>query len=353
VTARRQAGSLPPTDIDAPPAQSYESRVRTALNRRRFVASVVGSVGGLALAACRTARDASGAPSSRRAAPPLIDTHTHFYDPARAQGVPWPPREDKLLYRPVLPRDYLALPTPQKVTGTVVVEASPWIEDNQWILDLAAREPFIVGFVGNLPVGTKQFAGHLKRFAANKLFRGIRARGVNLAGALADNAFLSDLKLLAAHNLSLDLVGGLEILPAAARLGQGIPDLRIVLDHLAGVRIDGKAPSAEWQREMQSAARPRNIFAKVSGLVEGTGRTDGTAPADVEFYRPVLDALWEIFGPERLIYGSNWPVSERFAPLGRVQQIVQNYFDAGGPEAHGRVFWKNARTAYRWMERKG
>ena len=60
----------------------------------------------------------------------------------------------------------------------------------------------------------------------------------------------------------------------------------------------------------------------MSGLVEGTGRSDGSAPRDVEFYRPVLDAMREMFGPERLIYASNWPVSERFAPLATVQGIV-------------------------------
>jgi hypothetical protein len=59
----------------------------------------------------------------------------------------------------VLPKDYRALPVPQRVDGVVVVEASPWVEDNQWILDIAARDKFIVGLVGNLPLGTPEFAG--------------------------------------------------------------------------------------------------------------------------------------------------------------------------------------------------
>src|SRR6185436_6778402 len=108
---------------------------------------------------------------------------------------------DKLLYRQVLPRDYRAQRVPKSVQGTVVVEASPWLEDNEWVLDLAAKEPFIVGFVGNLLVGTKQFDGHLKRFAANKLFRGIRIRDRKLEGTLDTAAFVSDLKLLADHDL--------------------------------------------------------------------------------------------------------------------------------------------------------
>src|SRR5438552_3423504 len=72
----------------------------------------------------------------------IIDTHTHFYDPARPQGVPWPTKSDTLLYRTVLPHHFQALTQRLGVTGTVVVEASPWLEDNQWILDLAKDYPF-------------------------------------------------------------------------------------------------------------------------------------------------------------------------------------------------------------------
>ena len=282
----------------------------------------------------------------------LIDTHTHFYDPTRPQGVPWPPPDDKLLYRSVLPKDYRALPVPKSVTGTVVVEASPWVEDNQWVLDLAAHEPFIVGLVGNLPVGTKQFAGHLKGFAANGLFRGIRIRDRKLDGALDDPAFVNDLKLLADHDLSLDLVGGMEILPFADRLAKEMPNLRIIIDHLTGVVVDGKAPPADWIRQIRALARRPKVYFKVSGLVEGTGRSDGTAPREVEFYRPVLDAMREMFGPERLIYASNWPVSERFAPLATVQGVVGDYFRSHGRRAEEQVFSQSAKAAYRWVHRR-
>ena len=179
----------------------------------------------------------------------------------------------------VLPKDYRAEPVARPITGTVVVEASPGLEDNQWVLDLAARDPFIVGFVGNLPIGTKLFAGHLKRFAANKLFRGIRLRERKLEGTLDDQAFVSDLKLLANYDLSLDLVGGMEILPFADRLAKEVPQLRIVIDHLAGVTVDGKAPPSDWMGQMQAVARRPRIYCKLSGLVEGTGRSDGSAPS--------------------------------------------------------------------------
>jgi predicted TIM-barrel fold metal-dependent hydrolase len=321
-------------------------------NRRRFLAAAAQAVAGVTLTGWDSAlRAAPGRPPAGADSITVIDAHTHFYDPTRPQGVPWPPRDDKLLYRPVLPKDYRALPVPRPVTGTVVVEASPWVEDNQWVLDLAAKEPFIVGLVGNLPVGTKEFAGHLKRFTANELFRGIRIRDRELEGTLDDTAFVSDLKLLADHDLSLDLVGGTEILPYADRLAQVVPALRIIIDHLSGLTVDGKPPPADWLGKMKALARRPEIYFKVSGLVEGTGRSDGTAPRDVEFYRPVLDAMREMFGPDRLIYASNWPVSERFAPLATVQGIIGDYFRSHGGRAEEMVFSQSAKAAYNWVKR--
>ena len=319
--------------------------------RRQFLTAAAQAVAGVTLTGWASAlRAAPSQAASRTGDFTVIDTHTHFYDPTRAQGVPWPPRDDKLLYRPVLPKDYRALPVPRPVSGTVVVEASPWLEDNQWVLDLAAKEPFIVGVVGNLPVGAKQFAGHLKRFAGNRLFRGIRIRDRKLEGTLDDPAFVSDLKLLADRDLSLDLVGGTEILPYADRLAKAVPGLRIIIDHLAGVTVDGKAPPADWVQQMKALVRRPKVYCKLSGLVSGTGRSDGSAPRDVEFYRPVLEAMREMFGPERLMYASDWPVSERFAPLATVQGIVADYFRSRGRRAEEQVFSRTAKAAYRWKQ---
>src|SRR5438552_2260068 len=106
-----------------------------------------------ALAALLPLSGASSATSPTEKAPVsvrAIDAHTHFYDPHRPQGVPWPGKGDKLLYRTVLPPEFKQLTKKHHVQGTIVVEASPWLEDNQWLLDLAAKEPFIVGVVGRL-----------------------------------------------------------------------------------------------------------------------------------------------------------------------------------------------------------
>jgi L-fuconolactonase len=324
--------------------------MKTHLSRRSFLRSAAQGVAGTVVGSL--AIQAATGQNERSSISKIIDTHTHFYDPTRAQGVPWPPKDDNLLYRQVLPKDYKALPKPVPVTGTVVVEASSWVEDNQWVLDLAKNDPFILGFVGNLPVGTDEFRAHLKRFAANPLFRGIRIGGARLKEGLVQPRFLADLKDLAELDLELDLLGDTAMLSDVDKLAREIPTLRLMIDHVANLKIDGKAPPVEWLRGMETAAQRKNVYCKVSGLVEGTGRVDGTAPRQVEFYRPVLDAVWNLFGEDRLVYGSNWPVSERFAECATVQRIVNDYFETKGRAVLDKFFCTNAQAVYKVSFRK-
>ena len=309
--------------------------------RREFLAA---SALGVATLATGCATAPTNFPSG------LIDTHTHFYDPTRPQGVPWPPKNDAVLYRPVLPEEFRKLARPLGVTGTVVVEASAWLEDNQWVLDLAARDPLLAGLVGNIKPGRPEFAAELKRFAASPLLRGIRV-GVWEKTGVDDTVVRQDLSLLADRDLALDVLTGPDRLSQIASLATALPSLRIVIDHCANVRIDGKAPPPLWLAGLRACAPHRNVFIKVSGLVEGSGRTDGSAPASVDFYRPTLDAIWETFGADRVLFGSNWPVSSRFASYETVFRIVDDYFSAQGGAAREKYFTKNAARAYKLHRR--
>jgi predicted TIM-barrel fold metal-dependent hydrolase len=308
----------------------------SSMNRRRFLQSSAA----LALPAI-----ASAAPAATR----IIDTHTHFYDPTRPQGVPWPGKGTKL-YRSVLPADWRALAEPHGIKETVIVEASPWVEDNQWILDLAANEKCIVGFVGNLDPTTPEFAANVKRFTANPVFRGVRWRSDLVKLDAHQEAALKGARVLADHGLELDLNGGPDALPRAAKLAADMPGLRIVINHL-GSSGDPKSLKPEWKENITTIAKQKNVWMKVSALVEQVKGADGNAPRDVGYYLPILDHLWESFGPDRLIYGSNWPVSDRAAPYDVVFGIVRDYFSTKGSEACEKYFWKNSLEAYRWIER--
>ncbi len=314
-------------------------------SRRTFLRLSGLTAGSAILSGCAGTKTAGRRPLT------IIDTHTHFYDPTRPQGVPWPEASDTFLYKKTMPTDYRAQKVEQPVTGTVVVEASHWVEDNQWILDIARNDPFIVGLCGNLPLGTPEFAGPLKTLVKNKLYAGMRHRQRSLSDDLKSPEFIRDVKLLADHNLELDSLGNTANLPHVNQLARRVPALRIVIDHLANTRIDGRNVDPEWRKNIFEVARNPNVHMKVSGLVEGTGRTNGTAPRDPEFYRPWLDIVWEAFGEDRLIYGSNWPVSARFSSLGTVQGIVYDYFSTKGSVALTKVFSGNAKNVYRWVNR--
>lgn len=283
----------------------------------------------------------------------IIDTHTHFYDPSRPQGVPWPNAKDEVLYRTVLPKHFKDVAVAEGVMGTVAVEASEWVADNQWLLDLAGKDPFVVAVVGNLDPLSDGFGENLDRFARNPLFRGIRMRGKPIEG-LENDALVAQLAKLAEKDLELDLLIRPELLNATASLAKRRPDLRIVINHIANTQIKGKAleplaPDPVWVDGMRRAAEQANVYVKVSALSSATRRTP--APDDVAFYAPTLDVLWEAFGEDRLIYGSDWPVCSRYAEYPNLIRVVKEYFGAKGHDVVEKYFWKNAKAAYKWPER--
>ena len=298
-----------------------------------------------AILAARIGRAAPTAPIASR----IIDTHTHFYDPTRPQGVPWPPAGSPL-HRRVGPDDWLSLARPHGIRETVVVEASSWLADNDWILALAEKEKCIVGFIGHLQPAEAAFSRELKRLAANPIFRGIRVSGRDLVDRIASPEFLAGVKLLADQGLALE-VNGVSDPAIIAGLAERVPALRIVIDH-CGNCGDAQKLKQVWKEGMNACARHPQVWCKVSALAEMTDTPPGQAPADPGYYLPVLDHLWSAFGADRLIYGSNWPVSEKGAHYDVIFTIVGAYFAQRGAAACENYFWKNSLQAYQWIERK-
>ncbi len=274
--------------------------------------------------------------------PTVIDTHIHLYDPTRPGGVPWPRQGDEL-YRTYMPAEFAAVAIPAGISAAVIVEASPLVEDNQWMLDLMKDEPSLVGLVGRLDLRSDSFTADLARFAANPRFAGIRR---NVAKAdLADERIMANLRGLQRRNLALDvqLRRGMTLADACA-LAAAVPDLRIVINHLAGRHIDGTAPDSVWVSEMQALGRHPNVYMKVSGLYQNT-RTK-PAPTEVAHYTSTLDVVWEAFGEDRLVYGSNWPVSTMYGEYAPNVDIARAYFATKGQAALKKVMGRNAVKAY-------
>jgi predicted TIM-barrel fold metal-dependent hydrolase len=127
----------------------------------------------------------------------------------------------------------------------------------------------------------------------------------------------------------------------------------IVLNHLGNVALTDAPPPAAWQAGIRAAAAHPNVFSKLSALVEGAARDGRQPPSELAFYQPYLDVVWDAFGDDRVIYGSNWPVSERAADYKTLQRIVLEYASTRGPEATRKFCARNAQQAYGWIDRPG
>jgi len=299
------------------------------MNRRNFLAAAAAGV----LANAQT-------PSY-----PIIDTHIHLFDPTRPQGVPWPPKDDSVLYQPALPDRYRKIAQPLGITGAIEIECSPWPEDNQWVLNIAAKDKIIVGTVGNLEPGKPEFRSQLDRLHRNPLFLGIRYGnlwGRDLSVEIRKPEFVAGLKALADAGLVLDTANqNTELISAALRVTDLVPNLRIVIDHLPRYAQPADANLRELGKRPQ-------VYAKISEVLR---RVDGKVPTDLSFYRPKLDELFGIFGEDRLLFGSDWPNSDNWASYAEVLRIVRAYFTAKGPAIAEKYFRKNSLAAYRWQKR--
>lgn len=277
----------------------------------------------------------------------LIDTHIHFYDTTRKVTMSWPPKDDKVLYKPHLPAEYSQLAKAAGVTGVVIVEASNHLQDNRWVLDLVQGDNFYLGLVGNVDVYRDDFEEQLLKLKQDRRFVGVRPRGPKTID-YANERVLANLAVLAKHNLTMDYLtnsGGIAGIEAIDRVARAIPDLRIVVNHCLGYDFDGKAPSRPWIAAVERLAENKNVSCKISGLYQRS--VPQPAPQDIGHYQTVLDVLWKNFGKQRLIYGSNWPVTKHTGSYASFVTLVDRFIGQHGQDAREHFYWKNAAAAYR------
>jgi L-fuconolactonase len=314
------------------------------LTRRDFVAGVAAAT---AAAALPPSADAQGA------AIPIIDTHIHLYDPNRPQGAPYSgPRVPGVAPIAAYPDRYRKLAIPLGAVGAVKVEASPWVEDNLWVLDVSQRDTIIVGVIGNLEPDKPEFKEYFDRYRKHPLWRGIRYG--NLWGRdpakQADNpVFIEGLKLLADADLVLDTANpNIALLESMLKISDKVPSLRIVLDHLPALQPT-PAERPGYDAALKSfAARPQ-VYVKLSAILR---RVDGKVSNDVSSYRDTLDRLVGTFGEDRILFGSDWPNSDGVAPIDQVFSIAKAYFATKPRAVAEKYFWKNSVAAYKWIKRE-
>ncbi len=314
------------------------------MNRRTF----------LATAAAGALSPAARGLAAARPNVPIIDSHIHLFDISRPQGVPWPPK-DSSIYQSALPARYRKIAAPFGIVGAIEIECSPWPADNQWVLDIAAKDPIIVGTIGDLEPGHPTFGKQLEQLHRNPLFRGIRYGNIwdrDLGKEIAKPEFIRNLKLLASAGLVLDTANpDPALIRAVVRLSDQVPELKVIIDHLPELALpDDSIGRKACERDLQLLGQRPQVFAKVSGIVR---TVDGRVPLNIDFYKDRLDRIWETFGADRLLYGSDWPNGEQWAHYPDVFRLAQEFISAKPPADVDKFFWKNSLAIYGWVKRDG
>jgi L-fuconolactonase len=295
------------------------------------------------------------APLGALAAPPtspIIDTHMHLFDPNRPQGAPYRGPETRVFYtQGASPAVYAKLMQPDGVIGAIAVEASPWIEDNLWLLESAGRSDIMVGVVGNLRPESPEFPEYLERHHKNPLFLGIRYGniwGYDIVAQTARASFMDGLKLVAQAGLVLDSGNPrLDLLQSLVRISDAVPELRIVIDHLP--KLDPTAAErGDYEAVLREIGTRPNLFVKLSAVIHSV---NGHASSGLAAYAERLDLLYGVFGEDRVLFGSDWPTIEWDAPVHEEFALLKSYFAGKSRAQQEKFFWRNSVRAYRWIAR--
>jgi L-fuconolactonase len=313
------------------------------MNKRSFTASAL-----LVLTALSV--PAMGKPA-RTKARPIVETHIHIYQVSRPGGVPWPAPTNKVLYRDVLPAAYEAMARKQGVIAAGIMEASPLFEDNLKIADLIKGNPFFTFYVAQLEIGAPDFAAKLAQL--DKSPKCVGVRGFLWSPKLTlDAKQIADLKELAKKGMTLDLIsrGDLNPKDQVSGLAEAVPDLRIIIDHLGGAK--GEKVDPTWEAGVRKLAAHKNVYMKFSSFFDmfnpKPSEDEGwKSPQALASYKPHFDVVMDAFGPDRLIFGSNWPVVNLGGSFEQEIALAEEYLATRGPAVRDKVMFQNAQKFYR------
>lgn len=272
-----------------------------------------------------------------------IDAHQHYWKLSRGD-YGWLTPDMGLLYRDYLPADLEPILERHNIAKTVLVQAAPTVEETDYMLSLAAEHDSIGGVVGWLDMADPDFPRLFEKYRQIPAFVGIRP----MLHDLSDDAWvtqpsvLENLRLLAAHDLPFDFLVRPQHLPHVIHVLEQVPGLRAVVDHIAKPLIKDRQ-FEPWRSQISAIAQHDNVYCKLSGMVTEADHANWT-PADL---KPYVDHTVECFGLERVMFGSDWPVSLLASSyegvIGALEGILKPQLDDA---AMAQVFGGNAGRFY-------
>ncbi|EDY22212.1 amidohydrolase 2 [Chthoniobacter flavus Ellin428] len=273
--------------------------------------------------------------------PMKLDSHQHFwsYD---ARQYPWI-APGSPLQRDWLPPDLAPLLSAAGLEGCIAVQARQTIDESHWLLELAEHHSIIKGVVGWVDLRSPDVERDLAALAPHPKFCGVRhvVQDEPDVNFMLGEEFQRGIGKLRAFKLTYDILVYPRQLPAAITLAKRFPEQPFVLDHIAKPPImDGTL--SPWREQIRELAKAPNVLCKVSGMVTEADLA-AWKPAD---FKPFLDVVFEAFGEDRVMYGSDWPVCLRAASYAQVHTLVDDYTRQMGATAREQFFGGNATKFY-------
>jgi L-fuconolactonase len=267
----------------------------------------------------------------------MIDAHQHVWQLGR-NGHAWPSEADGPIFRDYGLADFRAEAAPFGVIRTVLVQSQPDARDTDWLLGLAEADDLVAGVVGWADLAAPDAPGRIAHLASRPKLKALRPMVQDLAADWYDDPALDPaFAAMAGHDLRLDALVRVPHLPSLDRLAARFPRLAIVIDHAAKPRIEAEDGYAEWHATIAPLAARANVFCKLSGLLTECG----SAPP--EAVEPYAEAILALFGPERTLWGSDWPVLELAGGYGEWLSLAQACVPAAARED---VFGRTAARFY-------
>ena len=274
-----------------------------------------------------------------------IDSHQHFwkYHPVKDA---WITDDMKVIQSDFLPEHLHAILQQNDVHGCVAVQADQSEAETQFLLDLAATHPFVKGVVGWVDLRSENLSERLEHFSQFEKLKGFRhiVQGEPDPAFLLREDFCKGIRTLMQHDFTYDILVYPIQLPAVEKFVQLFPEHRLVIDHMAKPYcITGDI--AEWEKSMRAIAKSENVYCKISGLVTEAD-WQRWKPED---FRPYLDVVLEAFGPQRLMYGSDWPVCLLAGNYAQVKGLVTDYISRLSATEQAGIMGGNATAFYKLL----
>lgn len=274
--------------------------------------------------------------------PMRIDAHQHFWI-YNEKEYAWITDDLRKIRRNYEPDDLFKELKANQFDGSIAVQARQNLEETEWLLKLAEENEFIKGVVGWVDLRSNQLESQLERFCKRKKFVGVR----HVVQDEPDNQFvvgedfLDGISLLSKYNLTYDILVFAHQLPYSTKMVEKFPDQKFVLDHIAKPKIKDQELDS-WEREMETVATYPNVYCKLSGMLTEADWKDWKE----EDFKPYLDVVFGCFGTKRVMFGSDWPVSQLAGSYKDTVSLVESYIESYSEEDRNSIMGNNALNFY-------